>query len=54
MEGIRDHIAGSVSMELSDFQYAPFTQQGGLGRAYDLFGEELPGLLEELNVELVA
>ena len=54
LEDIRDHIAGSVSMDLSAFQYAPFNQQGGLGRAYDLFGEELPGLLEELNVELVA
>ena len=54
LEAIRDHIAGSVSMEMGDFQYAPFTQQGGLGRAYDLFGDELPGLLEELNVELVA
>ena len=42
LEDIRDHIAGSVSMELSAFQYAPFNQQGGLGRAYDLFGEELP------------
>ena len=51
LEGIRDHIAGSVSMELGDFQYAPFNQRGGLGRAYDLFGEELPSLLEELNPE---
>ena len=32
LEGIRDHIAGSVSMEMSDFQYAPFNQRGGLGR----------------------
>ena len=54
LEDIRDHIAGSVSMDLSAFQYAPFNQQGGLGRAYNLFGDELPGLLEELNVELVA
>ena len=54
LEDIRDYIAGSVSMELTAFQYAPFNQQGGLGRAYDLFGDELPGLLEELNVELVA
>ena len=54
LETIRDHIAGSVSMEMSDFQYAPFNQQGGLGRAYHLFGEDLPGLLEELNLELVA
>ena len=31
----------------------PFNQQGGLGKAYELFGDELPGLLEELNLELV-
>ncbi len=54
LEAIRDHITGSVSMEMSDFQYAPFNQQGGLGKAYELFGEELEGLLEDLNLELVA
>ena len=41
LEDIRDHIAGSVSMEMADFQYAPFNQQGGLGKAYELFGDEL-------------
>ena len=54
LESIRDHIAGSVSIELNDFQYAPFNQQGGLARAHALFGEELPRILEELNLELVA
>ncbi len=54
LEDIRDHIAGSVSMEMGDFQYAPFSQQGGLGKAHELFGDELRGLLEELNVELAA
>lgn len=53
LEDIRDHIAGSVSMELSDFQYAPFSQQGGLGKAHQLFGEQLPEIVEELNAELV-
>ena len=53
LEAIRDHIVGSVSMELGDFQYSPFNQQGGLGKAYELFGEELGGLLEELNGALV-
>ena len=38
LEAIRDHIAGSVSMEMGDFQYAPFNQRGGLGKAYELFG----------------
>ena len=33
LEAIRDHIAGSVSMTPSNFQYAPFNQQGGLGKA---------------------
>ena len=54
LQAIRDHIAGSVSMEMGDFEYAPFNQQGGLGKAYNLFGTELEGLLEELNLELVA
>ena len=54
LEAICGHIAGSVSMEMGDFQYAPFNQRGGLGKAYELFGDELPGLLEELNLELVA
>ena len=41
-------------MEMGDFQYAPFNQQGGLGKAYQLFGDELLSLLKELNLELVA
>ena len=53
LEAIRDHIAGSVSMEMGDFQYAPFNQRGGLGKAYELFGDELAGILEDLNGVLV-
>ena len=52
LEAIKDHIAGSVSIDLDAFQYAPFSQQGGLARAFDLFGEGLQPLLEELNLEL--
>ena len=53
LKAIRDHIAGSVSIEMSDFQLAPFNQQGGLGKVYELFGDELPDLLEDLNLALV-
>ena len=53
LEAIRDHIAGSVSMEMGDFQYDPFSQQGGLSKAYELFGDELGKLLGELNGTLV-
>ncbi len=53
LEAIRDHIAGSVSMEMAGFELAPFKQQGGLSKAYELFGDELAGLLENLNGDLV-
>jgi len=51
---IRDHIATSLSIEPDDFEYAPFNQQGGLGKAYQLFGDQLPKLLDELNEVLAA
>lgn len=51
---MRDHIATSLSLEADDFGYSPFAQRGGLGRAHQLFGEQLPTLLDELNVALAA
>jgi type I restriction enzyme, R subunit len=50
----RDHIATSLSMETEDFQCAPFSQRGGLGKAHQLFGSELPKTVEELNEVLAA
>ena len=52
LEDIKDHIAGSVSIEPADLQYAPFAQRGGIGRAHALFGDGLALLLEELNLAL--
>jgi type I restriction enzyme R subunit len=54
LELIRDHIATSLSIEPDDFDYAPFSQRGGLGRVTQLFGSELPKLLDELNETLAA
>src|SRR5436190_21250498 len=51
---IRDHIATSLSIEPEDFDYAPFSQRGGLGKAHQLFGDKLPALLDELNTVLAA
>jgi type I restriction enzyme R subunit len=51
---IRDHIATSLSIEPEDLDLSPFNQQGGLGKAHQLFGDQLPKLLEELNGVLVA
>ena len=52
LEDIKDHIAGSVSIDPGDLQYAPFAQRGGIGRAFAVFGDELMVLLEELNLAL--
>ncbi len=49
-----DHIATSITIEPNDFDYAPFSQKGGLGKAHQLFGDQLPKLLEELNDALAA
>jgi type I restriction enzyme R subunit len=54
LELIREHVGTSLSMDQEDFDYAPFSQQGGLGKAHQLFGAELPKIVEELNEVLAA
>ena len=39
---------------MNDFEYAPSNAQGGLGKVHQLFGVELPKVIEELNRELAA
>jgi type I restriction enzyme, R subunit len=51
---IRDHVATSLSIEPDDLDLSPFHQQGGLGKAHQLFGDQLPLLLDELNTVLSA
>jgi type I restriction enzyme R subunit len=54
LELIRDHIASSIAIEPDDFELSPFNQKGGLGKAYQVFGSELPKVLEELNHALAS
>ncbi len=54
LDTIRDHIAASLRIESDDFDYIPFSERGGLGRVYSLFGERLPVILAELNERLIA
>ncbi|MDO9041410.1 MAG: type I restriction-modification enzyme R subunit C-terminal domain-containing protein [Desulfocapsaceae bacterium] len=51
---IRDHIAANLGIETDDFDYAPFAQEGGLGKVHQLFGEELNIIIEQLNEALAA
>ena len=54
LEMIRDHIAANLGIETDDFEYAPFAQEGGLGKVYQIFGDELSRIIEELNEGLAA
>ena len=54
LEAIRDRIAGNVSAEMRDLQNSPLDQRGGLIAAYDLFGDDLQVIIDELNLELVS
>jgi type I restriction enzyme R subunit len=54
LTAIRDHIAASVSIDADDLELPPFSQWGGLGKAYKVFGSNLQPILNELNEALAA
>jgi type I restriction enzyme R subunit len=51
---IREHIGTAISIEPEDLELSPFNQRGGLGKAHQLFGNDLNRILDELNLKLVA
>jgi len=54
LDAIKDHIATSLTIDADTLEDVPFKQMGGLGAAYEVFGESLPTLLSEMNERLVA
>ncbi|MGN9162993.1 type I restriction endonuclease subunit R [Clostridium sulfidigenes] len=51
---IKDHIATSFHVEVEDLDYTPFDAQGGRGKMYQLFGDKMDEIINELNEVLVA
>ena len=51
---MKDHIASSCSITRDDFDYAELAGKGGLQKVWSLFGNQLDGLMDEMNEELVA
>ncbi len=51
---IKDYIAASFHVERDDFELDPFNKEGGLGKMWQLFGEETDKIIDELNESLVA
>ena len=51
---LRDHIATSVHVDRDDLELGSMGQQGGLARMHQLFGNDMDGVLDELNETLAA
>ena len=54
LELIKDRIATNLGIAPADLTALPFSTQGGLGKARQLFGHELDALLDELTLALAA
>ena len=51
---IRSIQDDSRQNDIDDFSYTPFVEEGGLGKAVQVFGEQLRPLIYELNEVLAA
>jgi type I restriction enzyme R subunit len=53
LEAICEHVGSSLEIDVDDFEYTPFAQRGGVGKAYEIFGAELSRIISHLNEALV-
>jgi len=51
---IKEHIVNSYHLEIDDLDYNPFDVHGGRGKMYQLFGNEMQNIINELNEALAA
>lgn len=51
---LKDQIATSVHIEADDLDYTPFDAKGGRGKMWQLFGDEMETIINELNEALAA
>ncbi len=51
---LKEHIAASVSVAMDDLDYTPFVEDGGKGKMWQLFGDEMENVIIELNETLAA
>lgn len=50
---MKNHIAISMQITEEDFEYTPFNNKGGLGKFYQLFGNNYKKIIEEVNKALL-
>jgi type I restriction enzyme R subunit len=54
LQMIRDHVINSFHIERDDLDMNPFDTKGGISKMYNLFGDNMDNLIEELNEALAA
>lgn len=54
LKWIQEYIATSLDFRITDFEYTPFAQRGGVARAYQLFGDDLEDMLTDLTAQLIS
>ena len=51
---LKDHVISSYHIEIEDLDFTPFDAKGGRGKMYQLFGNEMNEIMNELNEVLAA
>jgi type I restriction enzyme R subunit len=51
---LKEQIATSVHVEVDDLDYTPFDAKGGRGKMWQLFGDEMENIINEMNEALAA
>ena len=51
---MKDNVVGELAITPDSFEYTPFAEHGGIGKAVQLFGDKLTPLMEDLTKALAA
>jgi type I restriction enzyme R subunit len=51
---MKENIAAELGIAPESFEYTPFVEHGGIGKAVQVFGERLTPLMNELTEVLAA
>ena len=51
---LKDHIITSFHVEIDDWTIPPLMLRGGRGKMYQLFGDGMNDIIDELNEKLAA
>jgi type I restriction enzyme R subunit len=51
---MKENIASELGIRAESFEYTPFVEHGGIGKAVQVFGDRLSPLMDELTEALAA